>query len=105
LDYPFDTVWAFNLTKAKFGAGAAGELGYEAKILGAKRVLVVTDQGVAKAGLVDRVVDPLKAEKIKVEVWDHSEPEPSRESIEEAINSVEGKRVDLYVGLGGGSST
>jgi len=104
LDYPFDTVWAFNLTKAKFGAGAAGEIGYEAKALGAKRVLVVTDQGVAKAGLVDRVVDPLKAEKIKVEVWDHSEPEPSRESIEEAINSVEGKRVDLYVGLGGGSS-
>lgn len=103
MDYPFDTVWAFNLTKAKFGAGAAGELGYEAKILGAKRVLVVTDQGVAKAGLVDRVVDPLKAEKIKVEVWDRSEPEPSRESIEEAIKSVEG-RVDLYVGLGGGSS-
>jgi alcohol dehydrogenase class IV len=104
LDYPFDTVWAFNLTKSRFGAGAAWEIGYEAKALGAKRVLVVTDQGVAKAGLVDKVVDPLKAEKIKVEVWDRSEPEPSRESIEEAIKSVDGKRVDLYIGLGGGSS-
>jgi alcohol dehydrogenase class IV len=42
------------------GDGIVGQLGAQAKKLGATKVLIVTDKGVAGAGMVELVEKPLK---------------------------------------------
>ncbi|MEM2876161.1 MAG: iron-containing alcohol dehydrogenase, partial [Candidatus Bathyarchaeia archaeon] len=76
MEYPSDTIWEFRMPRVKFGLGAVGEVGYEAETLGGDRVLIITDKGVSKAGLVKSVKEPLEERGLKVEVWDGVEPEP-----------------------------
>jgi len=99
-----DTVWEFKLTRYKFGLDAAREIGYDMKECGGSRVLLVTDKGVAKAGLSDRVASHLKEQGIDVEVWDGVEPEPSAKSIEAGTEWAKNRKFDSFVSVGGGSS-
>jgi len=99
-----DTVWEFKLTRYKFGLGAAREIGYDIRTLGGSRVLLVTDKGVAKAGLPNQVISHLKEQSLDVEVWDGVEPEPSAKSIEAGIEWAEEKGFDSFISVGGGSS-
>jgi len=99
-----DTVWEFKLTRYKFGLDAVREIGYDVKGCGGSRVLLVTDKGVAKAGLSDKVASHLKEQGIDVEVWDGVEPEPSAKSIEAGIEWAKAKNFDSLVSVGGGSS-
>jgi len=99
-----DTVWEFKLTRYKFGLDAAREIGYDMKGCGGSRVLLVTDKGVAKAGLSDRVASHLKEQGIDVEVWDGVEPEPSAKSIEAGTEWAKNRNFDSFVSVGGGSS-
>jgi len=57
--------------------GALDTLGDEAGKLGSKRVLIVTDPGVYKAGLVDPVKEQLSEARLAVEVFSEAEPEPT----------------------------
>ena len=61
--------------KVIFGIGEANQVGKEAKSFGEK-VLIITDQGVTKAGLLDVVKESLQSEKLNVGVYDKIEPEP-----------------------------
>jgi len=99
-----DTVWEFKLTRYKFGLDAVREIGYDMKGCGGSRTLVVTDKGVAKAGLSDKMASHLKEQGIDVEVWDGVEPEPSAKSIEAGIEWAEDKNFESFVSVGGGSS-
>lgn len=99
-----DTVWEFKLTRYKFGLGAAREIGYDIRSLGGSRILLVTDKGVAKAGLPNQVISQLKEQRLNVEVWDGVEPEPSAKSIEAGIEWAEEKVFDSFISVGGGSS-
>jgi hydroxyacid-oxoacid transhydrogenase len=85
-------------------ACAAREIGYNIRSLGGSRVLLVTDKGVAKAGLPNQVISHLKEQSLDVEVWDGVEPEPSEKSIEAGIELAEEKGFDSFISVGGGSS-
>ena len=64
--------FAFPVTfpkKVIFGIGEANQVGKEVKSFGEK-VLVVTDQGVAKAGLIDVIKESLQSVKLSVGVYD-----------------------------------
>lgn len=87
-----------------FGVDAVSRLGIEAKRLGAGRVMIITDQGVAKAGLVDRITDPLKKEGIDFAVFDQVEPEPPIHNLLDSVKMAREGKFDVFVGLGGGSS-
>ncbi|NLO56150.1 MAG: iron-containing alcohol dehydrogenase, partial [Thermovirga sp.] len=56
-------------TRISFGLGVSGELGRELEALQAKKVLIVTDKGIIKAGLLDRVTKSLEG-KVQYEVFD-----------------------------------
>ncbi|MFB0567144.1 MAG: hydroxyacid-oxoacid transhydrogenase [Candidatus Bathyarchaeia archaeon] len=99
-----DTVWEFKLTRYKFGLDAVREIGYDMKGCGGSRVLLITDKGVAKAGLSDKAASHLKEQDIDVEVWDGVEPEPSAKSIEAGIEWAKDKKFNSFVSVGGGSS-
>src|SRR5688500_16626879 len=100
-----DTVYPFRVPPAQlFGAGAVEQIGGEATRLGLARVLVVTDPGVAKAGIADRVRGLLDAAGLSTGLYDQVVPEPSVASVERAMAMASSGSFDGIVGVGGGSA-
>jgi alcohol dehydrogenase len=87
-----------------FGRGAAEKVGQEAKALGAKRVFVVCDPGIASTGMLDTVKGYLEKAGLSVDVYANIVPEPPVESLEECVKQIRAGQFDVVVGLGGGSS-
>jgi len=90
-------------TKIKYGPGVAESVGEEVKGFNAKRVLIVTDKGIIKAGLVDKVLKSLKATKLDTVVFDEVEPNPKDRDVEKGAALAKEKGIDLIVAVGGGS--
>lgn len=91
-------------TPITFGPGAAEEAGHELKRLGATRVMIATDPGVARAGIADRVCEIIASEGVECEIFDRVKVEPSLESMQEAADFATEGGFDGFVGVGGGSS-
>ena len=58
------------------GWGAVSQIGEEAALLRSKRALIVTDQGVVGAGLVELVQQALEKAGISFTVYDRVQPDP-----------------------------
>jgi hydroxyacid-oxoacid transhydrogenase len=104
LDIPNETVFTMEMTPIKFGPGATDEVAYDLKRLGVKRALIVTDPGIMKIGLPERVRSLLKDADIGSEIYDDVHVEPSDESFEAIGSYVQGRNYDGFVAIGGGSS-
>ncbi len=87
-----------------FGEGRLGELGTIVEDLAAKRVLVVSDQGVHQAGHVQRALETLSTGSIEVRLYDGATENPTTDLVEAAARQVADFEPDCIVGLGGGSS-
>lgn len=90
--------------RVSFGPGKLEMIGAEAAALGAKRVLIVTDPGIARTGSVARAVSSLNAAGLSVTVFDQVRENPSTDDVERCVGSARDSGTDLIVGLGGGSS-
>ncbi len=90
--------------KTLLARGAIAQAGPEAKKLGAKKVLVVTDAGVVKAGLAEGVQQSLRQAGLEVGVFDGILPEPPARVIDQCAEVFRQGGYDLCLGLGGGSS-
>ena len=87
-----------------FATGATEQfLGAEAIRLGGKKVVVVTDKGVKKAGMADTATELLKKEHLDVTVYDEIAAEPTAQSVRAAVKFGREGRFDLIVGVGGGA--
>ena len=87
-----------------FATGATEQfLGAEAIRLGGKKVVVVTDKGVKKAGMADTATELLKKEHLDVTVYDEIAAEPTAQSERAAVKFGREGRFDLIVGVGGGA--
>ncbi len=104
LDIPNETVFTMEMTPIKFGPGATDEVAYDLKRLGVKRALIVTDSGIMKIGLPDRVRSLLKDADISAEIYDDVHVEPSDEAFEAIGSYMKGRNYDGIVAVGGGSS-
>jgi choline dehydrogenase len=91
-------------TRIVHGIGAIGRLGEEVRALGATRPLVVTDPGVAKAGLLDEALAPLREAGLDPVVFDRVRANPPVELVDEGARFYRSEGCDGLVGLGGGSS-
>jgi alcohol dehydrogenase len=98
---PFDDT---PLTRVVFGAGAVQRLGSFAVELGGRRVLLVTDKGLARAGYEQRGVDALQGAGLQVVVFDDVHSEPTTADVERGLAVARSENIDLIVGFGGGSS-
>jgi len=94
----------FSPSKIILGVAAAEQVGNEAKSLGGQKVLIITDPGVARVGLVEKIQEALISEKLIVGIFDRVELEPPARVIDECADLVRKEGYDLIVGLGGGSS-
>jgi hydroxyacid-oxoacid transhydrogenase len=100
-----ETVFTYGSPLLKFGSGAADEIGFDLSAYGVRRVLVVTDAGVAATGTPQRVADQMTQFGIEARVFDDVHVEPTDESLELAIRFArETGPWDAYVAVGGGSS-
>jgi alcohol dehydrogenase class IV len=87
------------------GAGSLSQLPALAAEFGARRVLLISDKGVAAAGLVEPARAALAAAGLAVQVIDHTPPEPEVKDVEAVLAAArEGGGCDLVVGIGGGSA-
>ena len=90
--------------KTLLGKGVVQQLGKEIIALGGQKVLVVTDPGVRKAGMVEMVEKALVTEGIKMGLFDKVEPEPPVRIVDECVQTIIAGKYDLILGLGGGSA-
>jgi alcohol dehydrogenase class IV len=85
------------------GIGASERLGQEAKGIGAKKALVVTDKGVIDSGTGKKIKDLLEKERIGVEIFDQVISDPGVACFEACFEMAKKGKYDLIVGVGGGS--
>lgn len=92
-------------TRVLFGENTIAQLGKLTREYGGRRVLVVTDRGLIKAGHVERTLDFLQKENLEVFFFTDLEENPTSQHVESGVQFArENAPIDLIVALGGGSA-
>jgi hydroxyacid-oxoacid transhydrogenase len=100
-----ESVFTYGAPQIKFGSGASDEIGFDLSQYGVRRVLVITDPGVAATGHPQRVADQMAQFGIEAQVWAGTHVEPTDVSLQEAIGAARSSGPwDAYVAVGGGSA-
>ena len=87
-----------------FGEGARKVLPEEIKKRGFKKVLVVTDESLYKAGVSTKITDLLEANKIDYVLFHDVKPNPPIKNVLDGVEMCKNEKCDLIVAVGGGSS-
>ena len=88
-----------------YGDNTIERLGELTRSLGGSRVLVTTDPGIEKAGILARAVSALQSERIAAYVYADGTSNPTTEDVDAAVAVAKTNApIDLIIGLGGGSS-
>lgn len=98
-----ETVFSVNASPIKFGAGALGELGADAKTLGMTRVALFADPHVAASAAGKTALAALRSAGLDAVVYTAVRCEPNSESFEAAAAFAREGAFDGFVSLGGGS--
>jgi alcohol dehydrogenase len=85
-------------------AGASLELAAVFKGLAVTRILLVTDPGLVKIGLVQPVLDAIVSSGLQVELFDQVREDPPEDTVHAAVKCAQDFDADVVLGLGGGSS-
>ena len=100
-----ETVFTYGAPQLKFGVGASAELSFDLSQFDARRVLLITDPGVAATGAPATIADQLRSAGIDVVVFARTRVEPTDGSLNEAVGfGRENGPFDAIVAVGGGSS-
>ena len=84
--------------------GATRRLGEIAADQGMKRVMLVSDQGIVKAGLLDQAVAGLKSGGIAMSIFTEVLADPPESNVLGALQQARDFKADGVIGFGGGSS-
>ena len=98
-----ETAFTMDTSSIKYGWGVTREVGYDMTRLGARRVMVVTDPGMANSAPVSITLEALRREGIDTVLFDQVRIEPTDASFKEAIRFATEGAYDGYVAVGGGS--
>jgi len=90
-------------TRLVFGAGSISELGKEARQIG-KKAMVVTYPDIRRIGLLEKVIANLKASGLEAVAFEKVQPNPRDTAVDEGASLARKNKVDLIIGLGGGSA-
>ncbi len=97
--------WTFHSAgQLLFGPNASRQLGDVMARLRVRRLLLVTDPILLRAGLHERIHVPLSESGVRVEVFSGGEPEPSLRAADACIETGRDFKPDAILGLGGGSN-
>lgn len=90
-------------TVVKHAPGAITFLADEVKALGCQRPMLVTDQGLVKAGLVEKATQVLEAANLDYVLFDGVVANPPIKLVDDAAEIFKQEECDGLIGLGGGS--
>ena len=97
--------FAFRTTKAVLvEAGSSARISDFVTELGARSVLIVTDKGIAAAGLLDPALASLKAKNIRADLFTEVLADPPEDVVMKAVQLAQQSGAECVIGLGGGSS-
>ncbi|WP_020676768.1 iron-containing alcohol dehydrogenase [Geopsychrobacter electrodiphilus] len=94
----------FEVPEIIFGRGLLNQVGSCAKRLGGKKVFLVSDEGLVRAGWVDRVMKSLQDAGLDFVLFDQITSNPKDYEIEAGFHEYMAHGADVIVGLGGGSA-
>src|SRR5689334_13328230 len=103
----FSTLAAFDhqpRTRIVFGANSVQRAGELVRELGAKKVLIVSDPGIAAAGHVETVLKYLRNAGVSFAVFDKALENPTTSCVDECLAVAKQERIDAFLAVGGGSS-
>ncbi|WP_051185106.1 iron-containing alcohol dehydrogenase [Desulfatiglans anilini] len=86
------------------GASCLAQIPAEVKRLGGGKVLIVTDPGLVKTGIAERLERVLRDDGLAFSRYDKVEPDPRLEIARDAADALRASGADVVIGLGGGSS-
>ena len=87
-----------------FNRGAAKDLNNHIQALGKNAALIVTDKNLAASGVLDPILEALRAANLSVEVFDGVEPNPTDLNVEAGAEKLKELGDAVVVPIGGGSS-
>lgn len=84
----------------------AGSVQYLSKMPNISRAFIVTDPSMVKLGYVDKVLYHLRkrTDYVHCEIFSDVEPDPSLETIQRGVDSMNNFKPDVVIALGGGSA-
>ena len=87
-----------------FNRGASSQLSNHIQALGKTSALIVTDKNLAASGLLDPIIEGLKAANLRVEVFDGVEPNPTDQNVQAGAEMLKELGDACVIPIGGGSS-
>ena len=90
------------VTQIQFEFGAIALLKQECERVGISRPLVVTDQGVKAAGVLQKALDALAG--VEAAVFDQTPSNPTEAAVRAAVDVYRAHRCDGLIAVGGGSA-
>ncbi len=84
--------------------GISGKLDPIIKELDVRRILLVTDPGIVKTGMVDKIQNGICKSGLEILTFEKVEADPPETMILEAVELARENKTDSVIGLGGGSS-
>ncbi|QCF25780.1 iron-containing alcohol dehydrogenase [Hydrocarboniclastica marina] len=87
-----------------YEAGSAARLARVCRENNARAVVIITDPGIMKLGLLDDVLADFDRERLPVVVFQDVEADPADHIVTRAIDVARTQRADMIIGFGGGSS-
>jgi len=90
-------------TKIIYGAGSINLLEEELRNIKAKKIMIITDKGIAKSGLLSKLEDIMNHGGYDYMVFDDIEANPKDYNVEECAKAAGENDIDTFVAFGGGS--
>ncbi|ASS88962.1 iron-containing alcohol dehydrogenase [Aeribacillus pallidus] len=95
----------FNIpSQVIFGKGAASKLQDVLAEFHVKRVMCIYDQGVQKAGIVEKVLSKIKKTNVDIIEFNQVLPNPPDTILEKGALLAKNEQIDALIAIGGGSS-
>ncbi|MDD2056820.1 iron-containing alcohol dehydrogenase [Pseudomonas sp. GD03860] len=85
-------------------AGGASRLASLCRERGARSVLIVTDPGIVRLGLLEPLLPGFAGQGLMVQVFDQVRADPPQACVLEVVQQARSMQAELIVGFGGGSS-
>jgi alcohol dehydrogenase len=91
-------------TVTLMGIGAHKQTGERVKMLGCKKPLIVTDKGIVKAGIAEKIADIVRKDaQAEVVIFDKTIPNPTDKNAHDGLEVYKKNGCDSIISLGGGS--
>ncbi|MFL0906451.1 iron-containing alcohol dehydrogenase [Vibrio parahaemolyticus] len=86
------------------GSGAVSELLEAISDLGFRRLLLVTDEGLVRIGMVGKVLELTQRLGLQVGVFSEVKPDPTYDQVEDGLRAYNASQSEAILALGGGSA-